>query len=131
MKLGIFTSWRSRCRRRRRRRILSSLMFAQVGLNKKVNLQYFSKRPDCTVFYCLSLALWVKVGSIGLAVVITVVFFGWICWFCQKRRKNKQENQVQTELSEKDKKGHTELRGLCDYTSPSDQRWFAKSGVSV
>ena len=106
-------------------------MFAQGGLNKKVNLQYFSKRPDCTVFYYLFLALWVKVGSIGLAFVITVVFFGWICWFCQKRRKNKQENQVQTELSKTDKKGNTKFRGLCDYTSPSDQRWFGKSGEYV
>ena len=91
-----------------------------------------------------------KFGSIGLAVVIAVVFFGWICWFCQKRRKNKQENQVQTELSEKDRKGNTEFRGLRDYlnlnldlegntefrglrdyTSPSDQRSFAKYGVDV
>ena len=87
-------------------------MFAQVGLNKKVNLQYFCKRPDCTVFYCPSLALWVKVGIIALAFVINVVFFGWICWFCRKRIKNKQENQVQTELSEKDKKGILNLEGV-------------------
>ena len=106
-------------------------MFAQVGLNKKVNLQYFCKRPDCTVFYCLSLALWVKVSIIGLAFVSNVVFFSWICWFCRKRLKYKQVNQVQTELSEKDKKGNTEFRGRCDYTSPSDQRGFAMPGVYV
>ena len=98
-------------------------MFAQVGLNKMVNLQYFSKRPDCTVFYCLSLALWVRVviviGIFGLVLVITVFVCRWICWFCQKRRKNKQENQVQTELSEKDTKVHPEFKGLCDFNSPS------------
>ena len=106
-------------------------MFAKVGLNKKVNLQYIFKRPDCTVFYCLSLALLVKIVSIGLAFVITVVVCGWICWFCLKRRKNKPENQGQAELSEKDKKGHPEFKELCERTSPSDQRGFAKSGTYV
>ena len=85
-------------------------MFVQVGLNKMVNLQYCPKRPDCTVFYCLSLALWEKfLIGIGCAIFIILVVFG-IYRFCQERRKCKQNKQVQTELSEKDKEGNSDSR---------------------
>lgn len=72
-----------------------------------------------------------KVGIAGLAFVSTAVVFSGIYWLCQKRRKNEQQNQVKEELSEKDKKGNSDYRWPCDYTSHSNQRWSAKASVYV
>ena len=76
-----------------------------------VNLQFFAKRPDCTVFYCLSLDLWLKIliGICVLAIIGLVAFV--IFWFCRKRRMCKGKKQVQTELSEKGKAGNSDYSG--------------------
>ena len=94
------------------------------------NLQYFPKRPDCTVFYCLSLALWVKVLiGIGSALfIIFVVAFG-ICRFFPERTKCKEKKQVETELSEKDKEGSSDYRGYCDNTRPLKPKVTYDDGV--
>ena len=93
-------------------------MFAQVGLNKMVNLQFFANRPDCTVFYCLSLDLWLKIliGICVLAIIGLVAFV--IFWFCRKRKICKGKKQVQTELS---KEGNSDYNGYCDYSGTPTQ----------
>ena len=104
-------------------------MFVQVGLNKMVNLQYCPMCPDCTVFYCLSLALWKKfVIGIFCAIFIILVVVG-ICRFCQKRRKCKQKRQVETEFNEKDKEGNSDDRRHWDNTRPSKPMFPYDIGV--
>ena len=81
----------------------------------------------CSLLFFL--ALWEKVLiGIGSAIFIILVAFG-IYWFCKKRRKCKETKQVQTELSEKDKKGNSDYIGYCDNTMPSNQRWFGKPKI--
>lgn len=95
-----------------------------------VNLQFFAKRPDCTVFYCLSLDLWLKILIVicVLAIIGLVAFV--IFWFCRKRRMCKGKKQVQTELSEKGKEGNSDYNGYCDYSGNRTQGSCAEPKVT-
>lgn len=104
-------------------------MFAQVGLNNMVNLQFFAKRPDCTVFYCLSLDLWLTILIGSFVVIINgLVAFG--IWFCRKRGMCKGKKQVQTQYSKKGKEENCDYKGYCYYSGIPTQGWCAKPKVT-